>query len=92
MTSLLCGWSPLDKNPSYAYDAEHFFGFYLQVFPLAGPPLWIDCFALMGNMRQVSSQGRKTVLQSLILKKKCVDAFLQEVGKMYESSKVEGFK
>ena len=54
MTSLLCGLAPLIKNPSYAYDAEHFFGFYLQVFPLTGPPLRVDCLALMGNMRQVS--------------------------------------
>ena len=46
----------------------------------------------MGNMRQVSfprTQGRIAVI---ILKKRCVDAFSQEVGKMYESSKVEGFK
>ena len=54
MTSLLCGLSPLIKNPSYVYDGEHFFGFYLQVFPLAGPPLRVDCLALMGNIRQVS--------------------------------------
>ena len=54
MTSLLCGLAPLIKNPSYAYDGEHFFGFYLQVFPLAGPPLRVDCLALMENMRQVS--------------------------------------
>ena len=61
MTSLLWGLAPLIKNPSYAYDTEHFFGFYLQVFPLAGPPLRVDCLALMGNMRQVSfprTQGR----------------------------------
>ena len=92
MTSLLCGLAPLIKNPSYAYDAEHFFGFCLQVFPLAGPPLRVDCLALMGNMRQVSfsrTQGRIAVINS---EKKCVDAFSQEVGKMYESSKVEGFK
>ena len=43
-------WAPLIKNPSYAYNAKHFFGFYLQVFPLAGPILRVDCFALMGNM------------------------------------------
>ena len=54
MTSLLCGLAPRIKNPSYAYDAEHFFGFYLQVFSLAGPPLRVDCLALMGKMRQVS--------------------------------------
>ena len=65
--SLLCGLAPLIKNPTYAYDAEHFFGFYLQVFPLAGSPLWVDCFALMGNMRQVSfrrTQGRIAVTNS----------------------------
>ena len=54
MTSLLCGLAPLIKNPSYTYDAEHFFGFCLQVFPLAGPPLQVGCLALMGSMRQVS--------------------------------------
>ena len=54
MTSLLWVWAPLIKNPSYAYDAEHFCGFCLQVFPLAGPPLRVDCLALMENMRQVS--------------------------------------
>ena len=54
MTSLLCGLAPLIKNPRYAYDAEHFFGFSLQVSPLAGPPLRVDCLALMGNMRRVS--------------------------------------
>ena len=67
MTSLLCGLAPLIKNPSYAYDAEHFFGFYLQVFPLAGPSLRVDCLALMGNMRQVSfprTQGRILVTNS----------------------------
>ena len=44
-----------------------FFGFYLQVFPLAGPPLRIDCLALMGNMRQMSfprTQGRILVTNS----------------------------
>ena len=51
MTLLLYGLAPLIKNPSYAYDAEHFFGFYLQVFPPAGPPLRVDCLALMGNTR-----------------------------------------
>ena len=93
MTSLLCGLAPLIKNPSYAYNAEHFFGFYLRVFPLAGPPLRVDCLVLMGNMRQVSfpRTQHKDVLQSLILKKRCVDAFSQEVGKIYEFSKVEGF-
>ena len=85
-------WAPLIKNPSYAWDADHFFGFCLQAFPLAGPPLRVDCLALMGNMRQVSFQRHKDVLQLLILKKRCVDAFSQEVGKIYESSKVEGFK
>ena len=67
MTSLLCGLAPLIKNPGYAYDAKHFFGFYLQVFPLAGPPLWVNCLALMGNMRQVSlprTQGRIAVTNS----------------------------
>ena len=91
MTSLLCGLAPLIKNPSYAYDAEHFFGFYLQVFPLAGPLLRVDCSAFTGNMRQVSfprTQGRISVTNS---KKRYVDAFSQEVRKIYESSKVEGF-
>ena len=67
MTSLLCSLAPLIKNPSYAYDAEHFFGFYLQVFPLAGPPLLVDCLAFMGNMRQVSftrTPGRIAVTNS----------------------------
>ena len=67
MTSLFCGLAPLIKNPSYAYDAEHFFGFYLRVFPLTGPPLRVDYFALMGNMRQVSflrTQGRISVTNS----------------------------
>ena len=67
MASLLRGLAQLIKNPSYAYDAEHFFGFYLQVFPLAGPPLRVDCLALMGNMRQVSfprTQGRILVTNS----------------------------
>ena len=75
MTSLLCGLAPLIKSPSYAYDAEQFFGFYLQVFPLAGPPLQVDCLALMGNLRQVSfprTQGRIAVTNS---EKRCVDAF-----------------
>ena len=65
--TLLCGLAPLIKNLSYAYDAEHFFGFYLQVFPLAGPLLRVDCLALMGNMRQVSfprTQGRIAVTNS----------------------------
>ena len=60
-------WTPLIKNPSYAYDAEHFFGFCLQVFPLAGSSLRVDCLALMGNMRQVSfprTQGRIAVTNS----------------------------
>ena len=67
MTSLLCGLAPLIKNPCYAYDAEHFFGFYLQVFSLTGPSLRVDCLALMGNMRQVSfprTQGRIAVANS----------------------------
>ena len=67
MTSLLCGLAPLIKNPSYAYDAVHFFGFYLQVFPLAGPPLRVDCLAPIGNMRQVSfprTQGRIAITNS----------------------------
>ena len=92
MTSLRCGLAPLIKNPSYAYDAEHFFGFYWQVSPLAGPPLRVDCLALMGNMRQVSfprTQGRIAVTNS---EKRCVDSFSQEVRKIYESSKEEGFK
>ena len=62
--SLLCGLAPLIKNPTYAYDAEHFFGFYLQVFLLARSPLRVDCLALMGNMRQVPfprTQGRIAV-------------------------------
>ena len=60
-------WASLIKNSSYAYDAEHFFGFYLQVFSLAGPPLRVDYMALMGNMRQESSprtQGRIAVTNS----------------------------
>ena len=91
MTSLLCGLAPLIKNHSYAYDAEHFFGCYLQIFPLAGPLPRVDCLALMENMRQVSfptTQGRIAVTNS---EKKCVDAFSQEVGKIYDSLKVEGF-
>ena len=67
MTSLLCGLAPLIKNLSYAYDAEHFFGLCFQVFPLAGPPLRIDCLALMRNMRQVSfprTPGRIAVTNS----------------------------
>ena len=67
MTSLLCGLAPLIKNPRYAYDAEHFFGFYLQVFSLAGPPLRVDCLAIMENMHQVSfprTQGRIAVTNS----------------------------
>ena len=67
MTSLLCGLTPLIKNPSYAYYTEHFFGFYLQAFPLAGPPLRVDRLALTGNMRQVSfqrAQGRVAVTNS----------------------------
>ena len=68
MTSLLCGLAPLIKNPSYAYDADHFFGFYLKVFPLAGPTLRVDCLALMGNMRQEVSfprtQGRIAITNS----------------------------
>ena len=90
MTSLLCALAPLIKNLSYAYDAEHFFGFCLQVFPPAGPPLRVDCLALMGNTRQVSfpkTPGRIAVTNS---EKRCVDAFSQEVHKIYESSKVEG--
>ena len=86
MTSLLCGLAPLIKNPSYVYDAEHFFGFCLQLFPLAGPPLWVDCLALTGNMRQVSfprTPGRIAVTNSAILKKECVDAFSLEVRKIY---------
>ena len=67
MTSLVCGLAPLIKNPSFAYDAEHFFGFYLQIFPLAGPPPRVNCLALMGNVRQVSfprTQGRIAVTNS----------------------------
>ena len=67
MTSLLCGLASLIKNSSYAYDAEHFFGFCLQVFPLAVPPLRVDCLALIGNMRQVSfprTPGRIAVTNS----------------------------
>ena len=67
MTSLLCGLAPLIKNPSYAKDAEHFFWFCLQVFPLAMPPLQVDCLALMGNMRQIffpRTQGRIAVTNS----------------------------
>ena len=67
MTSLLCGLAPLIKNPSYAYDVEHFFGFCLQVFPLAGPPRRVHCLALMENMRQVSfprTSGRNAVTNS----------------------------
>ena len=78
MTSLLCGLAPLIKNPSYVYDAEHFFGFCLQVFPLARPPLRVDCLALMGNMRQpvkCLSQGHQDLLQSLILKKGALTLF-----------------
>ena len=67
MTSLHCGLAPLIKNPSYAYEAEHFFGFYLQVFPLAGSSLRVDCLAPLGNMHQVSfprTQGRIAVTNS----------------------------
>ena len=67
MTSLLCGLVLLIKNPSYAYDAKHVFGFNLQVFPLAGPLLRVDCLALMGNLRQVSfprARGRIAVTNS----------------------------
>ena len=67
MTSLLCGLAPLIKNPSYADDAEHYFGFCLQVFSLAGPPLRVHCLALFGNMRQESflrTPGRIAVTNS----------------------------
>ena len=39
----------------------------MQVFFSAGPPLRVDCLALMGNMRQVSfprTQGRIAVTNS----------------------------
>ena len=60
-------WALLIKNLSYAYDADHVFGFCLQVFPLAGPSLRVDRLAQMGNMRQVSfprTQGRIVVTNS----------------------------
>ena len=67
MKSCFAVWAPLINNPSYAYDTEHFFGFCLQVFLLAGPPLRVDCLALMGNMRNGSfprTQGRIAVTNS----------------------------
>ena len=34
-------------------NAEHFFGFYLQVCHQAAPPQWVDCLGQMRNKRKV---------------------------------------
>ena len=91
MTLLLCGLAPLIKNPSYASDAEHFFGFYLQVFPPAEPPLRVDCLALMGNMRQVSfprTQGRISITN--LKKKGALTLFCKKFVKYMNLQRLRG--
>ena len=91
MTSLLCALAPLIKNPSYAHDAEHFF----EVLFASLSTSWASTAGrLLGSNGKYAlikclSQGRIAVTNS---EKRCVDAFSQEAGTTYESSKVEGFK
>ena len=42
-----------------------FGGFCLQAFRRAGPPRWLDCFAPMGNERNVSSPRTQRHIASL---------------------------
>ena len=59
---LVCSYEP--DTLSHHINAEHFFGFCLQVFRQSGPPQRADYLALMVNKRKVSFPRRQRRIAS----------------------------